>query len=79
MNPDNPFIGKSVVITGKLDNYTRADIKARLIELGAHPTASVSKRTSYLIVGEKPGSKLAKARTLGITVLTEREFENMTG
>ncbi len=79
MNPDNPFIGKSVVITGKLDNYTRADIKARLIELGAHPTASVSKRTSYLIVGEKPGSKLDKARTLGITVLTEREFENMAG
>ncbi len=79
MNPDNPFIGKSVVITGKLDNYTRADIKARLIELGAHPTASVSKRTSYLIVGEKPGSKLAKARILGITILTEREFENMTG
>ncbi len=79
MNPDNPFIGKSVVITGKLDNYTRADIKARLIELGAHPTASVSKRISYLIVGERPGSKLDKAQALGITILSEREFENMAG
>ncbi len=79
MNPDNPFIGKSVVITGKLDHYTRADIKARLIELGAHPTASVSKRTSYLIVGERPGSKLDKAQALGITILSEREFENMAG
>ena len=79
MNPENPFIGKTVVITGKLDHYTRAGIKARLLELGAHPTASVSKRTSYLIVGEKPGSKLDKARTLGIPVLSEKDFENMAG
>ena len=79
MNPNNPFFGKSVVVTGKLDNYTRAGIKARLMELGAHPTASVSKRTSYLIAGEKPGSKLDKARMLGIPVLSERDFENMAG
>ena len=77
LNPDNPFCGKSVVVTGRLNNYTRACIKARLMELGAHPTASVSKRTSYLIVGEKPGSKLDKARTLEIPVLSERDFENM--
>ena len=79
MNPNNPFFGKSVAVTGKLDNYTRAGIKARLMELGAHPTASVSKRTSYLIAGEKPGSKLDKARMLGIPVLSERDFENMAG
>ena len=72
MNHENPFIGKSVVVTGKLDHYTRAGIKARLMELGAHPTASVSKRTSYVIVGEKPGSKLNKARMLGIPVLSEQ-------
>lgn len=77
MKPDNPFYGKSVVVTGKLDNYTRAEIKARLIELGAHPTTSVSTRTSYLIVGEKPGSKLDKALALEITILSEREFEVM--
>lgn len=79
MNADNPFAGRSVAITGKLDNYTRAGIKSRLLGLGAHPTSSVSKRTGYLIVGDKPGSKLDKARTLGIPVLSEREFENMAG
>lgn len=41
MNPDNPFIGKSVAVTGKLDNYTRAAIKARLVELGAKPVSKV--------------------------------------
>ena len=79
MITDNPFAGKSVAITGKLENYTRAGIKSRLMELGAHPTASVSSRTGYLIVGEKPGSKLDKARTLGVPILSEREFEDMAG
>ena len=79
MNRDNPFVGKSVVVTGKLVNYTRAGIKAQLLELGAHPAASVNKRTNYLIVGEKPGSKLDKARMLGIPVLTEGTFEAMVG
>lgn len=77
MNTDNPFVGKSVAITGKLDNYTRAGIKVRLMELGAKPVSAVSKRTGYLIVGERPGSKLDKARTLGISILSEQEFENM--
>ena len=79
MNSDNPFVGKSVVVTGKLVNYTRAGIKDRLLDLGAHPTASVSKRTSYLIVGEKPGNKLAKAQMLGISIMSEQEFEDATG
>lgn len=73
----SPFFGKTVAITGKLDNYTRAEIEDRLLELGARPTASVSSKTGYLIVGEKPGSKLTKAQTLGITILSEQEFENM--
>ena len=79
MNQENPFIGKSVAVTGKLVNYTRAGIKDRLLDLGAHPTASVSKRTSYLIVGEKPGNKLAKAQMLGISVISEQEFEDAAG
>lgn len=79
MNPDNPFLGRSVAITGKLDHYTRAGIKARLLELGAKPVSAVSRRTGYLIVGERPGSKLDKARTLGVSILTERDFENMAG
>ena len=51
MNPDNPFIGKSIAVTGKLENYTRAAIKARLVELGAKPVSKVSRRTDYLILG----------------------------
>ena len=77
MNADNPLVGKSVAITGKLDNYTRAGIKSRLLDLGAKPVSAVSKRTGYLIVGERPGSKLTKARELGIPVLTEQEFLSM--
>ena len=73
MSADSPFTGKSVAITGKLVNYTRAGIKDRLLELGAHPTASVSKRTSYLIVGENPGSKLDKARMLLLRQLRYRK------
>ena len=79
MNPDNPFTGKSVAVTGKLVNYTRAGIKARLLDLGAKPVSVVSMRTSYLIAGEKPGSKLDKARMLGIPVLLEQEFEDLIG
>lgn len=79
MNLDNPFVGKSVAITGKLNGYTRADIKTWLLELGARPVSVVSHRTGYLIVGARPGSKLDKAKALGITVLSEREFEDMAG
>lgn len=77
MISENPFIGKSVVVTGKLDNYTRDGIKTRLMELGANPVSKVSRRTDYLILGKRPGSKLVKARTLGIVILSEQEFEDM--
>ena len=74
---NNPFAGKSVVATGKLQNYTRDGIQKKLISLGAYPSDSVSKSTDYLIVGEKAGGKLAKAQKLGITTLTEQEFKDM--
>lgn len=77
MNYDDPFMGKSIAVTGKLNNYTRDGIKARLLELGANPVSKVSRRTDYLILGERPGSKLVKARTLGIVILSEQEFEDM--
>ena len=77
MNPDNPLLGKSVAVTGKLENYTRDGIKARLVELGAKPVSKVSRRTDYLILGVRPGNKLVKALALGITVLSEQEFEAM--
>jgi DNA ligase (NAD+) len=77
MNYDDPFMGKSIAVTDKLNNYTRDGIKARLLELGANPVSKVSRRTDYLILGERPGSKLVKARTLGIVILSEQEFEDM--
>ena len=72
-----PLYGKTVVATGKLENYTRDGIQNKLIELGAVPASSVTKKTDYLIVGEKAGSKLQKARELGIPTLTEAEFEDL--
>ncbi len=79
MKPDNMFIGKSVAVTGKLENYTRDGIKTRLLELGAKLVSVVSRRTDYLILGERPGNKLAKALALGISILSEQEFEDMAG
>lgn len=76
-NNNTPFYGKTVVVTGKLENYTRDGIQAKLLELGAKPASSVTKKTDYLIVGEKAGSKLTKAQQLGIRTLTEAEFEDM--
>lgn len=72
-----PFFGKTVVATGKLENYTRDGIQTKLIELGARPSGSVTTKTDYLIVGDKAGSKLDKALKLGIKTLTEQEFEEM--
>lgn len=77
MMTNNPFYGKTVVATGKLENYTRDGIQNKLLSLGAKPAGSVTKNTDYLIVGEKAGSKLAKAQELGITTITEDEFESM--
>lgn len=76
-NNTNPFVGKNIVITGKLNNYTRNDIRKHLMELGAHPTSTVTRNTDYIIVGTKAGSKLDKARALGITILSEYDFEVM--
>lgn len=77
INTNNPFAGKTVVATGKLVNYTRDGIQSKLLSLGAMPASSVTKKTDYLIVGEKAGSKLTKAQQLGIPTLTEEEFEQM--
>ena len=76
-NLNNPFFGKTVVATGKLEKYTRDGIQMKLLSLGAKPADSVTKNTDYLIVGENAGSKLAKAQNLGIKTLTENEFEAM--
>ncbi|MCL2151997.1 MAG: NAD-dependent DNA ligase LigA [Oscillospiraceae bacterium] len=73
----NPFSGKTVVATGKLINYTRDGIQAKLLSLGANPASSVSKNTDFLIVGENAGSKLDKARQFSVRILDEAEFDAM--
>ena len=73
----NPFIGCTIAATGKLEHFTRDDINSRIISLGATASNSVTRKTDYLICGDKPGSKLAKAKELGITILTEQEFLGM--
>ncbi|NBI85499.1 NAD-dependent DNA ligase LigA [Lachnospiraceae bacterium] len=71
---DSPFAGCTIVVTGKLENFTRNTIHEKLKSIGATAGSSVTKKTDYLICGEKPGSKLAKAKELGVPVLTEQEF-----
>jgi len=77
MSTNTPFNGKTVVATGKLEGYTRDGIQMKLLSLGAKPASAVSKNTDYLIVGEKAGGKLEKAKQLGVQTLTESEFEAM--
>ena len=76
---DNPFMGKTIVVTGKVEPYTRDGINAKIYSLGAKAGSSVSKNTDYLICGENAGSKLAKARSLGVAVLSPAEFFSMIG
>ncbi|MBO5746836.1 MAG: NAD-dependent DNA ligase LigA [Clostridia bacterium] len=72
---DNMFFGKTVVITGTFQKYTRDELTEKLQSFGAKVTGSVSKKTDYVLCGENAGSKLAKAKTLGVTVILEDELE----
>ncbi|MGI6605948.1 MAG: NAD-dependent DNA ligase LigA [Peptococcia bacterium] len=80
---ENPFNGKTVVVTGTLQNYSRAEIEKLLVDLGAHPAGSVSKKTDFVLAGENAGSKLEKARALlesgetRLRILSEEEFIKM--
>ena len=71
--------GKLFVLTGALNTVTRADAIEALEHLGARVTGSVSRKTDYVVVGDRPGEKLEKARRLGIRTLGEREFLAMVG
>lgn len=66
--------GKTFVFTGSLETLTRPEAKDRVEALGARVTGSVSKKTDYVVAGDDPGSKLAKAEKLGLTILTEEDF-----
>jgi DNA ligase (NAD+) len=71
--------GKSLVVTGTLQKYTREKIHQLIEQFGGKPSSSVSSKTSYLIAGADAGSKLDKAEKLGIKVLNETEFEELIG
>jgi DNA ligase (NAD+) len=74
---EGPLSGKSYVITGTLERWSREEAKAALEARGAKVTDSVSKKTAGLVVGEGPGSKLEKARRAGVEVLDEAAFEQL--
>ncbi|MGD8454489.1 MAG: NAD-dependent DNA ligase LigA [Phycisphaerae bacterium] len=71
--------GKTVVVTGTLEKYTRQEIEQRIKDLGGKTAGSVSKKTAYVLAGEAPGSKVDKARKLGVPIITEAEFEELAG
>jgi DNA ligase (NAD+) len=71
------FFGKKVVLTGTLENYTRKQAGDLIESLGGEIVSSVSKNTDYVLAGEAAGSKLDKANSLGIPVLSEQDFERM--
>lgn len=72
---DLPFDGMSIVVTGTLEKYKREEIEELIQKLGGRPSGSVSKKTSFVVAGTDAGSKLDKAETLGVEVITEKEFE----
>jgi len=74
---ERPLAGKTYVLTGSLEQFSRDDAKQRLEALGAKVAASVSKKTTAVIAGAAAGSKLAKAEALGITVLSEDDLQNL--
>ncbi len=72
---DTPLLKKNIAITGRLNKFSRDEIKENLIKLGAKVTSTVTSKTNILIVGENAGSKLSKAKNLGIRILTEEDYD----
>ena len=74
---DNRFEGKTFVLTGTLDSWTRDEAAAIIESYGGKTAGSVSKKTSYVLAGENAGSKLTKAEALGVEVIDEERFREM--
>ena len=76
---EGPFVGKTVVLTGKLYEMTRGEAKKQIEALGGKVTGSVSKNTDFVVAGEAAGSKLARAEELNITVWDEQQLLEVLG
>jgi len=76
---EQPLVGKTVVVTGTLEHFDRKEIEDLIVKLGGKASGSVSKKTSFVIAGDKAGSKLDKAKELGVEVITEAEFFKRIG
>ncbi|MGE5608868.1 MAG: NAD-dependent DNA ligase LigA [Bacillota bacterium] len=74
-----PLAGQTVVVTGTLERFGRKEIEDLIVKLGGKPSSSVSKKTSFVLAGDAPGSKLDKAHQLNVPVLTEAEFLKKIG
>ena len=74
---DDRFAGKTFVLTGTLEKYSREEASNIIEKFGGKTSSSVSKKTSYVLAGEDAGSKLTKAQSLGVQIITEEEFEEM--
>ncbi len=74
-----PLAGKTIVVTGTLRHYSRNQIEELIRRLGGRPAGSVSARTDFVVAGEEAGSKLARARALGVEVIDEDEFRRRAG
>jgi DNA ligase (NAD+) len=74
---EGPLTGRQYVITGTLEGWSRDEAKRALEELGAKVTESVSSKTSGVVVGESPGSKLQKAQRIGVPILSEDDLREL--
>ena len=77
-NDDSRFSGKTFVLTGTLEKYTRSEASKIIENFGGKTSSSVSKKTDFVLAGKEAGSKLDKANALGVRVISEDEFEEMT-
>jgi len=76
---EGPLSGKTFVLTGTLADMSRDEARQLIQKLGGKVTGSVSKKTDFVIYGDKAGSKLAKAQNLGVGTLDESEFRDLIG
>jgi DNA ligase (NAD+) len=76
---EKPLAGQTIVITGTMEQFDRKELEEMIVKLGGKASGSVSKKTSFVIAGESAGSKLDKAKELGVEVVTEQQFLNRVG